>query len=114
MTLVEKTRTIAREIYHARDIVFEPSVGKRFEDLQAAGYGRLPICVAKTQYSFSSNPSLLGAPSGHDAEVREIQLRAGAGFVVVFMGEITAMPGLPRVPAAENISVVNGQIEGLF
>jgi len=114
MTLVEKTRTIAREIYHARDIVFEPSVGKRFEDLQAAGYGRLPICVAKTQYSFSSDPALLGAPSGHDAEVREIQLRAGAGFVVVFMGEITAMPGLPRVPAAENIRVVNGQIEGLF
>ena len=114
MPLIEKTRVIVREIYGGKDIADDPSVEKRFEELEQAGFGRLPICVAKTQYSFSDDPKRLGAPSGHIAEVHDIRVRAGAGFVVVFMGEITAMPGLPRVPAAENIRVVDGRIEGLF
>jgi len=89
-------------------------VRAQFADLEAAGHGALPICVAKTQYSFSPDPTLLGAPSGFVAPVREIGLRAGAGFVVALMGDIRTMPGLPRVPAAERIGVVNGRIEGLF
>jgi len=87
---------------------------KRFEELEAAGFGRLPICVAKTQYSFSADPAALGAPAGHVLPIRDVRLRAGAGFVVVLMGEIATMPGLPRVPAAERIRVVDGRIEGLF
>ncbi len=75
---------------------------------------RLPICVAKTQYSFSADPTALGAPTGHVAPIREVHVRAGAGFVVAMMGEIATMPGLPRVPAAEAIRVENGRIEGLF
>jgi formate--tetrahydrofolate ligase len=114
MPLMEKTRTIAREIYGASDISADASVIRRFEELESAGYGRLPICVAKTQYSFSADATLLGAPSGHVAPIREVRLRAGAGFVVVMMGDITSMPGLPRVPAAEGIGVVDGRIEGLF
>ena len=114
MPLVEKTRRIAQEIYRASDISCSRSVLKRFAELEAAGYGRLPICVAKTQYSFSTDPTALGAPSGHIAEVRELRLRAGAGFVVALMGDIATMPGLPRTPAAETIRVVDGQIEGLF
>ena len=105
---------IAREIYRADDIVAEERVRARFRELEAAGFGRLPICVAKTQYSFSDNPALLGAPSGHKPSVREVRLRAGAGFVVVLMGDINTMPGLPREPAAERIRVVHGEIEGLF
>lgn len=114
MPLIEKTRRIAKEIYRASDISCSRSVLKRFEELESAGYGQLPICVAKTQYSFSTDPTALGAPSGHVAEVRELRLRAGAGFVVALMGDIATMPGLPRAPAAESIRVVAGQIEGLF
>ena len=114
MPLIEKTRTIAREIYRASDISADGSVLKRFAELEAAGYGRLPICVAKTQYSFSADPAVLGAPAGHVLPIRDVRLRAGAGFVVVLMGEIATMPGLPRVPAAEQIRVVDGRIEGLF
>ena len=87
---------------------------RQFDELEAAGWGSLPICVAKTQYSFTDNPSLVGAPSGFKPAVREIRLRAGAGFVVVLMGDIRTMPGLPRHPAAERIRIVNGEIEGLF
>jgi len=114
LPLWEKTRIIAREIYGAEDIVADAKVRAQFADLEAAGHGALPICVAKTQYSFSPDPTLLGAPSGFVAPVREIGLRAGAGFVVALMGDIRTMPGLPRVPAAERIGVVNGRIEGLF
>ena len=85
----------------------------KFDELEAAGWGRLPICVAKTQYSFSDDPSLMGAPSGHVPRIRDVRLRAGAGFVVVLMGDIRTMPGLPRTPAAERICVVNGEIDGL-
>jgi formate--tetrahydrofolate ligase len=114
MPLIEKTRKIARELYRASDIAADDKVQKRFAELEAAGYGRLPICVAKTQYSFTADPAVLGAPSGFTLPIREVLLRAGAGFVVVLMGEIATMPGLPRVPAAEQIRVVEGQIEGLF
>ena len=114
MSLWDKTRTIAHEIYGAADIAAEASVRAKFHELEAAGWGRLPVCVAKTQYSFSDDPSLLGAPSGHVPRIRDVRLRAGAGFVVVLMGDIRTMPGLPRIPAAEKIRVVNGEIDGLF
>ena len=113
MSLWEKTLTIAQEIYGAADIVAEAPVRAKFRELEQAGWGRLPICVAKTQYSFSDDPSLLGAPSGHVPRIRDVRLRAGAGFVVVLMGDIQTMPGLPRVPAAERIRVVSGEIDGL-
>jgi formate--tetrahydrofolate ligase len=114
MSLWEKTRTIAREIYGAADVVAEASVRAQFHALEAGGWGGLPICVAKTQYSFSDNPSLIGAPSGHTPAIRETRLSAGAGFVVALMGDIQTMPGLPRSPAAERIGVANGEIEGLL
>ncbi len=114
MSLWEKTRKIAREIYGADDVTAYDSARTQFHDLEAAGWGGLPVCVAKTQYSFSDNPALLGAPSGHTPTVREVRLRAGAGFVVVLMGDIRTMPGLPRRPAAERIRVVDGEIHGLF
>ena len=114
MSLWDKTRTIAQEIYGADDIAADDSVRARFRDLEAAGWGSLPICVAKTQYSFSDNPALIGAPSRYEVTVRDVRLRAGAGFVVVLMGDIRTMPGLPRTPAAERIRLVNGEIEGLF
>ena len=113
MSLWDKTRTIAREIYGADDIAAEASVRAQFRELEAAGWGRLPICVAKTQYSFSDDPSLVGAPNGHVPRIRDVRLRAGAGFVVVLMGDVRTMPGLPRHAAAERIRVVNGEIEGL-
>jgi len=114
MPLIEKTRTIAREIYGANDISVDASVRRRFAELESAGYGGLPICVAKTQYSFTADAAQLGAPSGHVTPITDVRLRAGAGFVVVMMGEIATMPGLPRVPVAERIRVENGRIEGLF
>jgi formate--tetrahydrofolate ligase len=113
MGLWDKTRTIARNIYGADDIAADASVRAQFRELETTGWGRLPICVAKTQYSFSDDPSLVGAPSGHVPKIRDVRLRAGAGFVVVLMGDIRTMPGLPRHPAAQRIRVVNGEIEGL-
>jgi formate--tetrahydrofolate ligase len=114
MPLFEKIKTIAREIYRAADVSADAGVLARLKQWEAAGYGGLPICVAKTQYSFSSDPSALGAPSGFTMPLREVRLRAGAGFVVALMGEINTMPGLPRAPAAERIRVEGGRIEGLF
>jgi formate--tetrahydrofolate ligase len=114
MSLWDKTRTIAEEIYGADDVAASDAVRAQFDALEAAGWGGLPICVAKTQYSFSDNPALMGAPSGFKVTVRDVRLRAGAGFVVVLMGDIRTMPGLPRNPAAERIRIVNGEIEGLF
>jgi formate--tetrahydrofolate ligase len=113
MGLWDKTRTIAREIYGAADIAAEAPARAKFHELEQAGWGRLPICVAKTQYSFSDDPTLLGAPSGHVPRIRDVRLRAGAGFVVVLMGDIQTMPGLPRNSAAERIRVVGGEIDGL-
>jgi formate--tetrahydrofolate ligase len=114
MSLWDKTRTIAREIYGAADIAADPAARAQFRELESAGCGRLPVCVAKTQYSFSDDPSLLGAPTGHVPKIRDVRLRAGAGFVVVLMGDVRTMPGLPRSPAAERIRVVDGEIDGLF
>lgn len=115
MPLRDKVKTIATEIYRAADISCDASVEARFKELQDSGYGHLPVCMAKTQYSFSTNPNLRGAPTGHVVPVRELRLSAGAEFVVVITGEIMTMPGLPRVPSAENIRLnETGQIEGLF
>ena len=115
MPLWDKVQTIAQKIYGADDINAERILTERFKQLQAQGYGHLPICVAKTQYSFSNDPNLKGAPSGHVVPVREVRLSAGAGFVVVVCGEIMTMPGLPRVPSAHAIHLnKDGVIEGLF
>lgn len=115
MPLRQKLETIAREIYGAAGISADAKVTARFAELEAAGYGNLPVCVAKTQYSFSADPTLRGAPSGHTVPVRELRLSAGAGFVVAICGDIMTMPGLPRQPAAERIYIdAHGQIEGLF
>jgi len=114
-SLWEKAATIAREIYGADDIIADKKVREQFAKFEREGYGKYPICMAKTQYSFSTDPNLLGAPSGHHVQIREIRLAAGAEFVVVVTGAIMTMPGLPRVPAANAISVnKEGQIEGLF
>jgi formate--tetrahydrofolate ligase len=114
MPLWDKVKTIATQIYGAGDIVADAAIRQQFEQLEAAGYGALPVCIAKTPYSFSTDPSLLGAPSAHIAPVRGVRLRAGAGFVVVLLGDILTMPGLPRTPAAEQIKVSGGRIAGLF
>ncbi|MGH6946435.1 MAG: formate--tetrahydrofolate ligase [Kiloniellales bacterium] len=115
MPLVEKVRTIATRLYGAKDIGVDSKIKARFQELEDAGFGKLPVCMAKTQYSFSTNPDLKGAPSDHIVPVREVRLSAGAGFVVVITGEIMTMPGLPRVPAANSIKLNDkGQIEGLF
>lgn len=111
----EKIKAVATRIYRADDIVADQKIRSQIEDLQAQGFGKLPICIAKTQYSFSANPSLKGAPSGHVLPIREVRLAAGAGFVVVICGDIMTMPGLPRVPAANKIRLnAKGEVEGLF
>jgi len=115
MPLFEKIRTIAREIYRAKDISAEKAVKDQLAAFEAMGYGTAPICVAKTQYSFSTNPEAKGAPVDHIINVREVRLSAGAEFVVAICGEIMTMPGLPRVPAADAIDVgADGRIVGLF
>ena len=114
LSLWEKARCVARNIYGADDIIADKKIRAQFDDYNK-DYGRFPVCMAKTQYSFSTDPHLLGAPSGHMVPIREIRLSAGAEFLVVICGEIMTMPGLPRVPAANNISVnEQGEIEGLF
>jgi formate--tetrahydrofolate ligase len=113
--LWEKTRRVAREIYGADDIIADKKVRDQFATFEAEGYGNYPVCMAKTQYSFSTDPNLLGAPTGHVVPIREIRLAAGAEFIVVICGAIMTMPGLPRKPAADNICVNSeGRIEGLF
>jgi formate--tetrahydrofolate ligase len=114
MTLRDKVRTIATQIYGAADIAADSAIQAQFQQLQDAGYGALPVCIAKTPYSFSADPRLLGAPSGHIAPVRELRLSAGAGFVVVLLGDVLTMPGLPRQPAAEYINISDGRVAGLF
>ncbi|MBO0754930.1 MAG: formate--tetrahydrofolate ligase [Bradyrhizobiaceae bacterium] len=115
MPLLEKIRTIAKEIYRARDIAVEKPVRDQLANFEAMGYGKLPVCIAKTQYSFSTNPDAKGAPLDHIVPVREVRLSAGAEFVVAICGEILTMPGLPRVPAADAIDVgADGKIIGLF
>jgi formate--tetrahydrofolate ligase len=115
MKLRDKVKTIAQEIYRAADIACDATVETQFRDFEAAGFGHFPVCMAKTQYSFSTDPAKRGAPTGHIVPIRELRLSAGAEFVVVVTGEIMTMPGLPRVPAAESIHIDdNGQIQGLF
>jgi formate--tetrahydrofolate ligase len=113
--LFEKIDTIAKRIYHADEVLADQKIRDQLKLWEEQGYGHLPVCMAKTQYSFSTDPSLRGAPIGHSVPVREVRLSAGAGFVVVVCGEIMTMPGLPRVPSAEAIHLNDdGQIEGLF
>ena len=115
MSLWDKTQYIAQNIYGAADIIADKKVRNQFKKLEDDGFGEYPICMAKTQYSFSTDPLLMGAPSGHDVPIREVRLSAGAEFIVVVCGEIMTMPGLPRVPAAESINVDDkGLIQGLF
>jgi formate--tetrahydrofolate ligase len=115
MSLWDKTRTIAQEIYGAEDITADKSVRDRFAELEKEGFGKFPICVAKTQYSFTTNPDAKGVPLGHMIPIREVRLSAGAEFVVVICGDIMTMPGLPKVPAANNIELgADGRIAGLF
>ena len=115
MPLFEKIRTIAKEIYRAKDATADKAVRDQLANFEAMGYGKAPVCIAKTQYSFSTNGDLKGAPTDHTINVREVRLSAGAEFVVAICGEIMTMPGLPRVPAADSIDVgPDGRIVGLF
>lgn len=114
LPLADKIETIARRIYRAGALALAPGVAAQLARWEAAGFGALPVCMAKTQYSFSADPAALGAPSGFTLPVREVRLAAGAGFVVAICGELMTMPGLPRTPAAEGIGVAQGTIFGLF
>ncbi|HTT43514.1 MAG TPA: formate--tetrahydrofolate ligase [Steroidobacteraceae bacterium] len=115
LTLWDKMKTIATKIYHAADITADAKVRNQIRQLQESGYGHYPVCVAKTQYSFSTDPKLRGAPEGHVVSVREVRLAAGAEFIIMICGDIMTMPGLPKVPAANSIDVDDhGRISGLF
>ena len=115
MPLFEKIETIAKRIYRADEVLADQRIRDQLRQWEEAGYGHLPVCMAKTQYSFSTDPNLRGAPTGHSVPVREVRLSAGAGFIVAICGEIMTMPGLPRTPAAESIMMNDsGEIEGLF
>jgi formate--tetrahydrofolate ligase len=109
-----KAEKLARSVYRAGSVVADSKVRAAIEDLERAGYGNLPICVAKTQSSFSTDPSARGAPTGHTVSIREVRLSAGAGFIVLICGDVMTMPGLPAVPAAERIDLVDGRVVGLF
>ena len=113
--LLEKVETVAKEIYRANEVVADSKIKDQLKSFEEAGYGNLPICVAKTQYSFSTDPNAKGAPTGHSLPIREVRLSSGAEFIVVICGAIMTMPGLPRVPAADSIKLnEKGEIEGLF
>ena len=115
MSIEEKIRAVVTKVYGGAHVVFEKTAKKQLEDFTQAGYGHLPICIAKTQYSFSDNPALLGAPQRFAVTVKRLKVCAGAGFIVVYMGDIMTMPGLPKLPSAEKIDVdENGKITGLF
>ena len=115
MSLFDKIERVATAIYRADEVLADKKIRDQLRAWEDAGYGHLPVCMAKTQYSFSTDPNLRGAPTGHSVPIREVRLSAGAGFVVVICGEIMTMPGLPRKPAAENIGInADGLVEGLF
>ncbi|MGA0235298.1 MAG: formate--tetrahydrofolate ligase, partial [Alphaproteobacteria bacterium] len=115
MGLFQKIETVAKRIYRADEVLADKKIRDQLKAWEDAGYGNLPVCMAKTQYSFSTDPNLRGAPTGHSLPVREVRLSAGAGFIVAICGEIMTMPGLPRTPAAESIMLNEaGDIEGLF
>ena len=114
-SLTEKIETIAKEIYGAKDVVYDKAVEKELARLEKLGFGNMPVCMAKNQYSLSDDPTLLGRPKDFTIHIREVYVSAGAGFVVAITGTVMTMPGLPKVPAAEGIDVDdNGQITGLF
>ena len=113
--MASTTSVFATQIYRAKDIAVDKSIRDQLTQFETMGYGRAPVCIAKTQYSFTTNPDLKGAPVDHVIPVREVRLSAGAEFVVVICGEIMTMPGLPRVPAADRIDLgTDGRIKGLF
>jgi formate--tetrahydrofolate ligase len=115
LPLWQKIQAVATKIYHAREVETDKRVRNKLDALEKSGYGHLPVCMAKTQYSFSSDPMLLGAPEGFTFTVRDVRLAAGAEFVIVYCGDIMTMPGLPKVPTAEIIDVDDeGKITGLF
>ncbi|MGA1445729.1 MAG: formate--tetrahydrofolate ligase, partial [Candidatus Puniceispirillaceae bacterium] len=115
MPLFEKIETIAKKIYRADEVLADSKIRDQLKQWEAQGYGDLPVCMAKTQYSFTTDPNRRGAPTGHSLPIREVRLSAGAGFVVVICGDVMTMPGLPRVPSAETIRInENGLIDGLF
>ncbi len=115
MPLFDKVRTIAKEIYRANDATADKAVKDQLKAWEEMGFGKLPVCIAKTQYSFSTNPDAKGAPVDHTINVREVRLSAGAEFIVAICGEIMTMPGLPKVPSADAIDVdAEGKIVGLF
>ncbi len=115
LTLFKKIEKIAQEIYHASEVVADTKVRRQLKDFETKGFGKLPVCIAKTQYSFSTDPNLKGAPTGHVLPIREVRLSSGAEFIVVVCGDIMTMPGLPSVPAANSIKLNDhGEIEGLF
>ena len=115
MPLKDKIKTIATEIYGADDVTYAPAANRMLAKLTDLGFGNLPVCIAKTQYSFSDDAKKLGAPEGFTLTIRSVKVSAGAGFVVALSGDIMTMPGLPKVPAAVNIDVTDdGKITGLF
>ena len=114
LSLWEKLEAVATKVYHASEITASTKVRERLKELTDGGYGHLPVCIAKTPYSFSTDPALKGAPDGHVMDIREVRLSVGAGFVVAICGDVMTMPGLPKAPASEKIDVVDGQIVGLF
>ncbi|TQV82255.1 formate--tetrahydrofolate ligase [Denitrobaculum tricleocarpae] len=115
MGLFEKIETVAKKIYRADEVIADKKIRDQLKQWEDAGYGALPVCMAKTQYSFTTDPNVRGAPTGHSIPIREVRLSAGAGFIVAICGEIMTMPGLPRVPSSESIMLNDqGQIEGLF
>lgn len=115
LSIKEKIETVAKEIYGAKGVIYEPKAEKEIKALTENGFSTMPVCMAKTQYSFSDNPALLGRPSDFDITIRDMYVNAGAGFITVLTGKIMTMPGLPKIPAAENVTVdEKGQIDGLF
>ncbi|MBM3643944.1 MAG: formate--tetrahydrofolate ligase [Alphaproteobacteria bacterium] len=115
MPLAAKIETVAREVYRASAVSISSAARRRLAAIEAAGFGKVPVCIAKTQYSFSADPEARGAPTGHTLPIREVRLSAGAGFVVAMAGEIMSMPGLPRIPAAEAIGLTeDGEVDGIF
>ena len=114
LSLWEKLEAVATKVYHASEITANTKVRERIKELTDGGYGHLPVCIAKTPYSFSTDPALKGAPTDHVMDIREVRLSVGAGFVVAICGDVMTMPGLPKAPASEKIDVVDGQIVGLF
>jgi formate--tetrahydrofolate ligase len=113
-TLWEKVNTVAKRVYGASEVTADSKVRAKIKELQESGYGHFPICVAKTQYSFSTDAGLRGAPTGHAINVREVRLSAGAEFIVMVCGEIMTMPGLPKIPSSERIDYIDGKVVGLF